>query len=290
MRSSESTQRNHRSRAEGPQRPLAHGRWLTQVFARSVAELSAIDTRVLLQQIIGVDPRISSIEPTPAQIKKYKSFLVRRAAGEPVAYIIGSREFYGRDFKVSSATLIPRPDSETLIDAAKELLSPDFNGRIVDLGTGSGALLLTLSKEFPHSTGTGIDISKAALRIARANAKSLGVKSTFKFADMRDFTVAKKFDLVIANPPYIKSSDIKKLQTDVKDFEPKAALDGGRDGYDFYRAIAKLDILKPQGIILLEIGAGQASRIEKIFVGANYKLIKSFKDLAGITRVLAFKL
>ena len=227
-----------------------------------------------------------------------RALTARRVKREPMAYILGEREFWGLTFKVTPDVLVPRPDSETVIEAALALL-PDraHVSRILDLGVGSGCLLLTLLKEFPQARGVGFDSSASALAVAMANAKSLGLgeRASFALGDWHrigwEDTLGDPFDLVVANPPYIESAAIDGLMQEVARFEPRQALDGGADGLEVYRLIAagahKLVI--ESGLLLVEAGEGQASEIADIFATNGLKPSTPFRDLAGIARVVPGK-
>jgi release factor glutamine methyltransferase len=213
-----------------------------------------------------------------------------------MAYILGEREFWGLPFRVSPAVLVPRPDSETLIEAALALM-PARTGpwRILDLGVGSGCLLLTLLREFPNARGVGIDASAEALEVARANADALGVgsRSTLLAGDWRQPAWAERlggpFDLLVSNPPYIEAAAIDGLMPDVARFEPRLALDGGPDGLVAYRTIAAAaaGLVVPGGRVLVEAGDGQAAEISTFIRSAGFALEAPWKDLSGIDRVVS---
>lgn len=213
-----------------------------------------------------------------------------------MAYILGEREFWGLPFKVSPAVLVPRPDSETVIEAALALF-PDRNRRwrILDLGLGSGCLLLTLLREFPAAEGVGLEASDAALNVARANAEALGVSGRARLlaGDWRlpDWVqpLDGPFDLVVSNPPYITADAIPHLMPEVGRFEPRLALDGGPDGLAAYRFIANEAprLVSRGGRLLLEAGAGQAAEIYEIFQSTGFRAEASWKDLGGIDRVVS---
>jgi release factor glutamine methyltransferase len=216
-----------------------------------------------------------------------------------VSRILGEREFYGRPFALSEATLDPRPDSETLIGAALELAMQEGWGeapiRILDIGTGTGCLLLTLLAELPNATGLGTDISEEALATAQRNAQALGLADRAAFArhDMLD-GVAGPFDLVVSNPPYIASGDIPVLAPEVHQFDPHAALDGGPDGLAFYRRISQgLDKVLG-GWVVLEVGMGQADAValllQQAFVKTLHAELRRYDDLGGHTRCVALRL
>ncbi len=228
-----------------------------------------------------------------------RTLTARRVQREPMAYILGEREFWGLTFKVTPAVLVPRPESETLIEAALALL-PDRKRRwrILDLGVGSGCLLLPLLREFPEATGLGMDVSPEALAVARANADALGVASraTLMIDDWRrpNWTerVGGPFDLVVSNPPYIAAAAIDGLMPEVARFEPRLALDGGPDGLDAYRiiAVAAPKLVTRGGWLAVEAGEGEAPEISEFFAAAGLAPMAPWKDLGGIERVVAARL
>ena len=214
----------------------------------------------------------------------------RRIAGEPVARLVGHKEFYGLDLMLSPATLVPRPDTETVVDAAVGIVERQWGRaapiRVVDVGTGSGAILLALLSELPNARGIGLDISGEAVSMAHANARRLGFAERALFA-VGDWTHAVgTADIVVANPPYIESGVIPTLATEVRDHDPRLALDGGRDGLDAIRAIvADLGrILAPDGSALIEIGIDQGEAVRQLAEGAGFA-VRLVPDLAGIERV-----
>ena len=222
------------------------------------------------------------------------SYVHRRLQGEPVAKIIGHKGFWSLELKVSKDTLDPRPDSETLIDAVLRLF-PDKQGqyRILDMGTGSGCLLLACLSEYPNAQGIGIDASEQALKIARENARDFP-KASFEHRDWTNPGYLQglgQFDIVVANPPYIPTQTVATLDKTVRLYDPMAALDGGADGLDAYRAIvASVGLaLKPQARLFFEIGQGQEKDVTVLAGEAGFELIASYPDLAGIVRCLVFK-
>ena len=228
------------------------------------------------------------------QVLLLEASLQRRIAREPMAYILKTREFWSLPFIVSSDTLVPRPDSETLIEAVLEHIPETRrNLSILDLGTGSGCLLLSLLSKFSNAIGIGVDASEAALDIAKQNAAALGLeeRATFVVSDWTE-KVEDQFDIVIANPPYIPSSDIPNLEADVAQYEPLAALDGGANGLDSYRKILRQlpKVLTDDASIFLESGAGQASAVSKMVREIGFQHIETKKDLAGIERCVIGKL
>ena len=231
----------------------------------------------------------------PAVAVTLRELTARRVRREPMAYILGEREFWGLPFKVSPAVLVPRPDSETVIETVLDLL-PDRTRklRILDLGLGSGCLLLTLLREYPQATGVGIEASDEALAVAQANAESLGVASRARLTagDWREADWAERldgpFDLLVSNPPYIESATVEGLMPEVARHEPRLALDGGADGLAAYRAIASgaPRLVVRGGWAVIEGGAGQATDIAALFRAAGFAPQAARKDLGGVDRVV----
>ncbi|MBX6322419.1 MAG: peptide chain release factor N(5)-glutamine methyltransferase [Rhodospirillaceae bacterium] len=250
------------------------------------------EARLLLARALGLGMEAVIAHPerplAPAQRDRFALLVTRRARREPVAQIIGEREFWSLPFRVGPATLTPRPESETLVETALAQL-PDrtapFN--LLDLGTGSGCLLLALLSELPQARGLGVDISAGALRIARHNARRLGLagRAAFRKGDWAR-GIRARFDLVIANPPYIRTEDIGELEPEVAVHEPTLALDGGADGLGAYRAIAAdlRRVLAEGGFAILEIGAGQAEAVSGILADGGLSVLGLKADLAGIPR------
>ena len=215
-----------------------------------------------------------------------------------MAYILGEREFWGLTFQVSPAVLVPRPDSETVIEAALALM-PDRSRpwRILDLGLGSGCLLLTLLHEFTRAVGVGLEASEAALAVAQANASTLGVAGRARLlrGDWREAGWPERlggpFDLLVSNPPYIEAGTIAGLMPEVGRFEPLMALDGGPDGLAAYRLVAAgaRALVAPGGRLLIEAGAGQATEISRIFAAEGFRPASPWQDLGGIDRVVSFE-
>lgn len=256
-------------------------------------ETPGLDARLLLQAATGLSREDLILEPDhviePGCQARFEAFLRRREAREPVSRILGEREFYGRAFRVTPDVLDPRPDTETLVDAALALM-PD-RARILDLGTGTGAIVVTLLAERPDATGAAVDVSEAALAVARENAARLGVADRLTLEQGSWFSpVSGHFDIIASNPPYIPSHEIAGLSPDVRNFDPSLALLGGEDGLDPYRLIAAgaAAHLKPGGHVLVEIGAGQAPAVEQIFAGQGFGLGAAHADLGGHVRCLDF--
>lgn len=220
----------------------------------------------------------------------YRGMIARRARREPVSRILGQREFWSLPFKLTPATLDPRPDSETLVEGALALC-PDRAAplSILDLGTGTGCLLLALLSELPRATGIGTDISPAALRVAQANAQALGLSHRAGFAagDWGD-GLKGPFNLILANPPYIADGVIGRLEPEVALYEPREALAGGSDGLEAYRRLAPRlgALLAPGGHALLEVGAGQAAEVARLLAEEGLKIRRILRDFGGIERCI----
>ena len=267
---------------------------LSQASARlKGSDTPTLDARLLLQAAAGLSREDLILGPdrplTPEQLARFESFIARRERHEPVSRILGEREFYGRAFRVTPDTLDPRPDTETIIEAALPLIPR--GGRLLDLGTGTGAIAVTLLAERPDARGVATDLSPAALAVAGENARSLGVADRLELREGSWFApVDGRFDIILSNPPYIPEGDISDLSPDVRNFDPSLALSGGTDGLDPYRIIATgaATHLAEGGHVLVEIGAGQADDIEAIFAGAGFRPAGRYRDLGGHDRGLAF--
>lgn len=257
-----------------------------------------LDARILVGHATGLDRAGLIAEGRRLldddTLEEIARLAARRAGGEPVGRLLGHREFWGLEFALGPDTLEPRPDSETIIEAALDFVVARFGRdaplRIADLGTGSGCLLVALLSELPHATGIGVDIAEGAVAVARSNAAANGVsaRASFVVGSWTEELESRGFDVIVANPPYIESSACRDLDREVVDFDPVAALDGGVDGLDAYRAIvADLPrVLKPGGALIFELGQGQRRDVEGL-ASANGLEIGSVRcDLAGIERAL----
>jgi len=257
----------------------------TRALAAGGVDNPRAEARLLLAHVLGISrERTLTATPTPQQAQAYAAAVARRANREPFAYITGHREFWSLDFAVGPGVLVPRPDTETLIEEALRTV-PDRNAplAVADLGTGSGAILVAALREFPNATGIGFESSPVAHACAARNADRLVPgRAEIRLADWGAATGP--FDLVFSNPPYIPTAEIESLDPDVARYEPHAALDGGPDGLDAYRALARLlpRILAPGGFALLKIGVGQAAAMGTLF--QNLRLLRITPDLAGIPR------
>lgn len=260
------------------------------------SESPRLDAEILLAHARGC-PRIQLYtnfdEPlTDAQRATMRDLVKRRAAAEPVAYLVGHREFFGLDFLVTKDVLIPRPDTETLIVEAIELLKPQTAPRVLDVGTGSGCIAVSLAMNCPKAEVTAIDLSEPALAIARQNAEKHAVSSRIRFLHgdlLAPLSADEQFDLIASNPPYIPSAEIETLDADVRLHEPRSALDGGQNGLDVIRRLvtAARQHLVPQGKLLIEISGEQADAVTQLLAAnGHYDDIAVLKDLAKQPRVV----
>lgn len=282
---------------------MAQAQTLAEAVAAATARLAAAgiedprrDARLLICRLLGAGPELLLARPervlTPDEATRIAAAVARRAAREPVSRILGEREFWSLPFGLNAATLDPRPDSETLVAAVLAAL-PDRAAplTLLDLGTGSGCLLLALLSEMPNATGCGIDISAAAVEQAAANAARLGLGGRARFLQRswsEGMDPEAAWDVVLSNPPYIASGEIAGLAPEVADYDPPAALDGGPDGLAAYRALIPLAarLLRPAGLIALEIGQGQAGAVEALLDAAGFSDLRRARDLAGVERCL----
>jgi release factor glutamine methyltransferase len=259
----------------------------------NVVDNPRLEARLLLAHALGLT-RADLIRDPHREVETatFDALLDRRLRHEPLAHILGRREFWSLDFQVSPGTLIPRPDSETLVEAALAAFADRLPpARILDLGSGTGCLLLALLHELPDAFGIGVDIAPAAARLARGNAATLGLidRAGFIAGDWTN-ALSGRFDLVVSNPPYIKAADIPGLMPDVALYEPVQALDGGPDGLDAYRRIIRdlPDRLEPDGIAVLELGAGQGGDVVVLAQQSDFKTSLHL-DLAGIERAIVLR-
>jgi release factor glutamine methyltransferase len=261
-------------------------------------EQPAFDARLLVGAALRLDltgmVTQAARQLAPEEAARLEAYAKRRLAHEPVARILGAREFWGLPFQLSEATLVPRPDTETVVELALEIFRERqalHRPRIADIGTGSGAILLALLHEIPDAVGVGTDLSLTALKTARDNAAALGLADRASFvACSYAAALSGPFDLVVSNPPYIPSAEIPKLSTEVREHDPHLALDGGNDGYDAYRALIPqaTERLAPGGALIVEAGQGQARNIETLMIAAALVADRPPKaDLAGIPRAVS---
>lgn len=287
--------------ATGPAQPTIDSmrRELAARFRLAGLDTADLDARILTGAALGLDLTgliTAARQPVAeAAAARLDAFARRRLAGEPVARILGMKEFWGLPFKLSTETLVPRPDTETVVDLALELQRavPRSTAavRIADIGTGSGAILLALLSELPDAIGVGTDISVATLTVARDNAAALRLSSRASFVAC-DYTAALSggFDLIVSNPPYIRSADVAELAVEVRDHDPHRALDGGADGLRAYRHLIPeaARLLKSGGALVVEAGIGQSGDITGLMTLAGLTIIEPPRaDLGGILRAIA---
>ncbi|MDA7806245.1 peptide chain release factor N(5)-glutamine methyltransferase [Candidatus Pelagibacter sp.] len=252
-----------------------------------------LDSEILLSDSIKRDKKHIILNPkeilNSEQLSKFKSLIERRKKGEPIAYLINKKEFWKDEFFVNKDVLIPRPDSELIIEQVLKIYSKDVQLQVLDIGTGSGCILLSILKERSNFYGTGIDISKKSINVSKFNAKQLNLTNRAKFfhSSVDNFNNG-KYDIIISNPPYIKQLSLKYLEKDVVNFEPKLALSGGFDGFSKIRkVINKANILiKKNGKFILEIGFNQKNKVIKILKEEGFYVNKAIKDYGNNDRCI----
>lgn len=268
-------------------------RWTVARFTERALATPRLDAELLVAHALGL-PRVQLYvqfdRPLVAgELGAIRALIKRRQAGESVAYLVGKKEFWGLDFAVDARVLVPRPDTETLIEEVRDRLAGMEAPRVADVGTGSGAVALTLAKLFPQAAVFASDVSPLALEVARANAERLGLAVTFAEGDLAAPLAAEApFSLVAANLPYIPSSEMASLPPEVKS-EPALALDGGRDGLDLVRRLVAQApaLLAAGGALALEIGAGQAGAAAELLRAAGLADVRTRRDLGGVERVVS---
>ena len=272
-------------------------RALARMFAAAGLDTPALDARVLVGHALGLDHAAlagaAERALDPEERERIAALTARRLAREPVARIVGTKEFWGLPLRVTSAVLVPRPETETVVEIALAALDRDGDRArplcIADLGTGSGALLLALLSELPNAYGFGIDLSEAALAVARDNAERLGLgaRAAFVACDLAD-ALAGPFDVVVSNPPYVATGELAQLAPEVREHDPIVALDAGPDGLRAYRALAAdvPRLIGAGGHLVIEVGAGQAAAVAALFSQRQPLDVAAAPDLAGTQRVL----
>ena len=270
--------------------------WTQQYFSQKGIDSPRLDAEILLSHVLQKE-RIYLYahydEPmNPKELAAYREMVKQRAGRLAVAHILGTKAFMGLDFHVSTDVLIPRPETEMLVETVADMTEKNKPVSILDVGTGSGAILVSLLHYLPQAVGTGADISPKALEIARENGKKLGVDARVQWqeSDLFSNLADKTFDWIVSNPPYLTAADMQQLQPEVR-HDPAMALFGGPDGLDIYRRLAKESPkhVKKDGYLAVEIGAGQAADVVAIFTQDGwYTHIKTVKDYGGIERVILF--
>lgn len=269
---------------------------LNDIYQDLCQHLSPADARYVLKKRAGITHAHLIAEPQRPVGEEALSFiradLLAHIEGTPLSRLYGEREFWGLDFALSPDTLDPRPDTETLIEAVLQRYRDNAPKRILDLGTGTGCILIALLKEFPQATGVGVDLSQQALETARQNAQANGVAGRAEFiqSDWTD-SIGESFDLVVSNPPYIRKDVIQNLDDSVKNHDPILALDGGEDGLQAYKKIFSglFCILNPGGRAFFEIGFDQEKSIRRLSEESRFLVESTLADLAGHTRVLELR-
>ena len=251
-----------------------------------------LDSEILLSKtinksredlLINLDQKIDE-----KNILKYRSYLERRSKNEPIAYILEEREFWSKKFQVTKNTLIPRPETELLVDKLVKI----FMGKklsILDIGTGSGCIVISLLNSLNRSNGVGVDVCKNAIITAKKNGVKFNLQNRLKFFNKSFINIFnQKFDLIVSNPPYIMRKDIKNLSDDIKRYEPRIALDGGNDGLDLIKKVIykSKEILKINGTLALEIGNEQIKKVSKILIGNNFRIKNVIKDYKNNVRCI----
>lgn len=269
-------------------------KWAVEDFRARGIENPRLDAELIVAHALGIDRTrviIDGARPLEgAELAKLRDLVKRRRSHEPIAYLRGYREFYGREFKVDRRVLIPRPDTEALVDVALSRSSHvSLSMRMLDLCTGSGCVAVSVARQRPTSKVVASDLSADALAVARDNALRLGAYN-MSFVESDLFArIQGRFDVITANPPYILTSDIDGLQPDIKEFEPRLALDGGADGLDLVRKIVEQapDHLVPGGVLALEIGMGEADATKALLEARGFTEVRADRDYAKIERVVS---
>ena len=269
----------------------------SEVLKKNSISTHDLDAQIILSDIMGIEREAlitnDELNISKKILEKYDFAIKRRIKREPVAYITGKKEFWSVNFEVNRSTLVPRPETEILIYKIVDLLK-NKKINILDIGTGSGCVLLSILKELKFSTGTGIDISKKAIKIAKKNAINLNLfrRTKFKVLDFQKYNHG-KFDLIVSNPPYIASKDIKNLSKDITYYEPKIALDGGVDGLDLIKKVIYKSnyLLKRNGLLALEIGFGQYKEVTNLLKRCNFReKTKEYDNNRNIRCIISAKL
>ena len=252
-----------------------------------------LDSEILLSNSIKKDKKHIILNPkeilNPEQTEIFKNLIERRKKGEPVAYLINKKDFWKDEFFVNKDVLIPRPDTELIIEQVLKIYSKNLQLQVLDIGTGSGCILLSILKERPNFYGTGIDISKKSIKVSKLNAKQLNLTNRVKFFDssIDNFKIG-KYDLIVSNPPYIELFNLKYLEKDVINFEPKLALSGGFDGFSKIRKVinkAKI-LIKKNGKFILEIGFNQKNKVKKILKEEGFYVNRAIRDYGNNDRCI----
>ena len=265
----------------------------TEILKKNKIPNPQLDCEILLSNLINKDKKYIILNSkkilTLEKTKKFKDLIERRKKGEPIAYLINKKDFWKDEFFVNKSVLIPRPDTELIIEQVLKMYSKDSQLQFLDIGTGSGCILLSILKERPNFYGTGIDISKKSINVSKFNAEKLNLMNRVKFfhSSVDNFKIG-KYDLIVSNPPYIESLSLKYLEKDVVNFEPKLALSGGIDGFlNIRKVINKAStLIKKNGKFILEIGFNQKNKVKKILNEESFYVNKAIKDYGNNDRCI----
>lgn len=269
---------------------------ITKILAEGGIETNSLDARIILREIFNFDEKElilnSDLILSESKISKVQKIITRRLNFEPVSKIFGKRDFYNSTFSISDDVLDPRPETENIVEIANNFILEKGYESFIDLGTGSGCIILSILKENKNLTAVGVDISIDAINIAKKNSKDMNLekRSSFLVSNWLS-SVYNSYDLIISNPPYIPSDEIITLSKTVKNFDPLISLDGGQDGLECYKEIAQdiNRVINKNGRVILEIGYNQAHDVIKIFESKEFKLLKIYNDINGLNRILTFE-
>ena len=269
---------------------------ITKILAEGGIETNSLDARIILKEIFNFDEKElilnSDLILSESKISKVQKIITRRLNFEPVSKIFGKRDFYNSTFSISDDVLDPRPETENIVEIANNFILEKGYESFIDLGTGSGCIILSILKENKNLTAVGVDISIDAINIAKKNSKDMNLekRSSFLVSNWLS-SIYSSYDLIISNPPYIPSDEIITLSKTVKNFDPLISLDGGQDGLKCYKEIAEdiNRVINKNGRVILEIGYNQAHDVIKIFESKEFKLLKIYNDINGLNRILTFE-
>ena len=269
---------------------------ITKILAEGGIETNSLDARIILKEIFNFDEKElilnSDLILSESKISKVQKIITRRLNFEPVSKIFGKRDFYNSTFSISDDVLDPRPETENIVEIANNFILEKGYESFIDLGTGSGCIILSILKENKNLTAVGVDISIDAINIAKKNSKDMNLekRSSFLVSNWLS-SIYNSYDLIISNPPYIPSDEIITLSKTVKNFDPLISLDGGQDGLECYKEIAQdiNRVINKNGRVILEIGYNQAHDVIKIFESKEFKLLKIYNDINGLNRILTFE-
>ena len=269
---------------------------ITKILAEGGIETNSLDARIILKEIFNFDEKElilnSDLILSESKISKVQKIITRRLNFEPVSKIFGKRDFYNSTFSISDDVLDPRPETENIVEIANNFILEKGYESFIDLGTGSGCIILSILKENKNLTAVGVDISIDAINIAKKNSKDMKLekRSSFLVSNWLS-SIYSSYDLIISNPPYIPSDEIITLSKTVKNFDPLISLDGGQDGLECYKEIAQdiNRVINKNGRVILEIGYNQAHDVIKIFESKEFKLLKIYNDINDLNRILTFE-